>query len=139
MIERSGTILSVQDGMATIRVETPSACAGCGSRGACGGKDTMVRLPVAATLHAGDRVTLSMAESALTRGALRAYLLPALAVLLGAVLLAPFGDAAAAGGALVGLGFGLFVQRILARRAACAPPAVTPALTIDSPPIGDSR
>ena len=40
---------------------------------------------------------------------------------------------------LTGLGFGLFVQRILARRAACAPPAVTPALTFDSPPIGDSR
>jgi len=135
MIERSGTILAVQDGVATIRVETPSACASCGSRGACGGKHTTVRLPVAETLRAGDGVTLTLAEGALVRGALRAYLLPAVALLLGAVALSAFGDLAAVGGALSGLGAGLIAQRILARRATCASPAVSPAPTFAAPPI----
>lgn len=139
MIERSGTILAVHDGVATIRVETPSACASCGSRSACGSKDALVRLPVAATLRAGDDVTLTLAEGALVRGALRAYLLPAATLLLGAIALSAFGDLAAVGGALSGLGAGLVAQRILARRAACAAPAVTQALTFDSPPIGDFR
>ncbi len=135
MIERSGTILSVHDGVATIRVETPSACASCGSRGACGSKDTTVRLPVAATLRAGDGVTLTLAEGALVRGALRAYLLPATTLLLGAIALSAFGDLAAVGGALSGLGVGLIAQRILARRAACASPAVSPAPTFAASPI----
>jgi sigma-E factor negative regulatory protein RseC len=135
MIERSGTILAVQDGVATIRVETPSACASCGSRGVCGDKHTTVRLPVAETLRAGDGVTLTLAEGALVRGALRAYLLPAVALLLGAVALSAFGDLAAVGGALSGLGAGLIAQRILARRATCASPAVSPAPTFAAPPI----
>lgn len=135
MSERSGTILSVHDGVATIRVETPSACASCGSRSACGGKDKTVRLPVAATLRAGDGVTLTLAEGALVRGALRAYLLPAITLLLGAIALSAFGDLAAAGGALSGLGFGLIAQRILARRVTCASPAVSPAPTFAASPI----
>jgi sigma-E factor negative regulatory protein RseC len=137
MIARRGRILAVQDGMATIRVDTPAACASCGSRGACSSTGTTVRLPVAATLRAGDDVTLTMAEGALVRGALRAYLLPSTTLLLGAIALSAFGDLTAVGGALSGLGVGLIAQRILARRAACAPPAVSPALTFDSPPIGE--
>ncbi len=137
MIERSGTILSVHDGFATIRVETPSACASCGTRSACGSKGTTVRLPVAATLRAGDDVTLTLAEGQLVRGALRAYLLPATTLLLGAIALSAFGDLAAASGALSGLGVGLIIQRILARRGTCAPPAVSPAPTFDSSPIGE--
>lgn len=137
-VERSGTILAIQDGVATIRVAVPAACASCGSRGACGTQDTTVRLPVAAALSAGDSVTLTLAEGALARGVLRAYLLPAVALLLGAVLLAPLGDAAAAGGALSGLGLGLVAQRILARGSdARTAPAVSPAPTFDNPPIGD--
>lgn len=137
MIERSGHILAVNDGVATIRVETPSACASCGSRSACGAKTTTVRLPVPISLCAGDRVTLSLEEEALTRGALRAYLLPAVALLLGALLLAPLGDVAAAGGAMSGLGLGLVLQRILARRSTCAPPAVSPAPTFELPHLGE--
>ena len=137
MIARSGRILTVQDGMATIRVDTPTACASCGSRGACGRTGLTVRLPVAAALGAGEPVTLSMEEGVLARGALRAYLLPATTLLFGAIALSAFGDLAAVAGALAGLGIGLIAQRILARRAACAPPAVSPALTFDSPPIGE--
>lgn len=137
MIARNGHILAAQDGMATIRVDTPAACASCGSRGACGSKDTTVRLPVAATLRAGEQVTLTMDEDVLVRGALRAYLLPATTLLLGAIALSAFGDLAAVGGALSGLGVGLIAQRILARRAACAPPAVSPALTFEPSPIGE--
>ncbi|MDP3033060.1 MAG: SoxR reducing system RseC family protein [Rhodocyclaceae bacterium] len=137
MIARRGRILAVQDGMATIRVDTPAACASCGSRSACGSTGTTVRLPVAAALRAGDDVTLTLAEGTLVRGALRAYLLPTTTLLLGAIALSAFGDLAAVGGALSGLGVGLIAQRILARRATCASPAVSPAPTFEPSPIGE--
>ena len=90
---------------------------------------------MAVTLRVGDGVTLTLAEGALVRGALRAYLLPAITLLLGAIALSGFGDLAAVGGALSGLGAGLIAQRVLTRRANCASPAVSPAPTFAASPI----
>jgi sigma-E factor negative regulatory protein RseC len=133
-LTRSGRIVAIRDGLATIRVETPSACGGCGSRGACGtASGTTVLLPVPATARPGDAVTLALAEGLLVRGALRVYLLPATAMLLGAALLSIWGDLAAVGGALSGLGLGLIAMRMITRRrASCDAPAVLPAPTFIS-------
>ncbi|MDP1536366.1 MAG: SoxR reducing system RseC family protein [Burkholderiales bacterium] len=149
MIQRSGRILSIAGGLATIRVETPSACGACGSRGACGtASAATVYLPVHATARPGDAVTLALAEGLLVRGALRVYLLPAVAMLLGAAFMSAWGDLAAVGGALSGLGLSLIAMRMITRRrASCDAPAVLPAPTFgavppkptfDSQPIGDS-
>ncbi|MDP2195824.1 MAG: SoxR reducing system RseC family protein [Rhodocyclaceae bacterium] len=130
-LTRSGRIVAIRAGLATIRVETPSACGGCGGRGACGtASGTTVLLPVPASARPGDAVMLALAEGLLVRGALRVYLLPASAMLLGAALLSAWGDLAAVGGALSGLGSGLIAMRMLTRRrASCDAPAVLPAPT----------
>lgn len=133
MITRTGHILSVVDGMATIRVDAPSACGACGSRGVCGGKAFELSRPVGAHARAGDSVTLAIGDGALVRGALLAYFLPAAATLFGAVALSGAGDLAAVAGALSGLGLGLILMRLLGRNAACAAPS------IHSQPFGDSR
>jgi len=120
MTQRSGRIVAIDGGIATVRVEAPSACASCGSRGACGGART-IELPAPAGIRPGTAVTLAVPEDGLLRGALLAYGLPPAATLAGAVLLSGAGDLAAAAGALCGLGLGLIALRRLGR-AACAAP-----------------
>ena len=137
MIERSGTIVSVHDGVATIRVETPSACGELpAAAGVCGSKaTTSVRMPAAAdAARRATIVTLTLAEGAAGCAAPCAPICCRLStLLLGADRCCPLcGDLAAVGGALSGLGIGLIAQRILARRAACASPAVSPAPTFTS-------
>lgn len=136
MIERSGYIIAIRDGLATVRVERESACSSCGSRRVCStgsDKGSLVSLPVQSGARMGDRVTLSLASGMLTRAALLAYLLPALTTILGAALMSAAGDLAAVAGALCGLGLGLVALRFLGRRqAACTP------LMIDSQPFGES-
>lgn len=131
MIERRGHIVSVADGIATVRVEPPSACASCGSRGACGGGARMLELPAPPTARPGETVTLALPEADFLRGALLAYGLPAVATLTGAILLSGAGDLAAVAGALCGLGLGLIGLRRFGRRAGCAAPAFV------SQPSGD--
>lgn len=138
MIARSGRIVAIRDGLASIRVEPPAACSSCGSHKVCGGKAFELTRPVAAGARAGDSVTLAIADGALTRGALLAYFLPAAMTLLGAAALSGGGDVPAVAGALAGLGLGLILLRLLGRRAACAP-AVLPEPTFDSQPTGESR
>lgn len=76
----------------------------------------MIDVAVSPQVCAGDRVSLQMLETDLNRGALLAYLLPAVTTLLGALSLAAGGDALAVLGAALGLGFGLVCLRISARR-----------------------
>ncbi|MEW6163816.1 MAG: SoxR reducing system RseC family protein [Pseudomonadota bacterium] len=121
MTQRSGHIVAIHGGIATVRVAAPSACASCGSRGACGGERT-IELPAPAGVRPGAAVTLAVPDADLLRGALLAYLLPAGAMLAGALALADAGDLAAAAGALCGLGLGLIALRRFGRRAACAAP-----------------
>ncbi|NWG30381.1 MAG: SoxR reducing system RseC family protein [Rhodocyclaceae bacterium] len=130
MIERRGQVLTVADGIATVRVELPSTCASCGSRGACTSARTL-ELPAPPTARPGATVTLALPESDFLRGALLAYGLPAVATLTGAILLSGAGDLAAVAGALCGLGLGLIGLRRFGRRAGCAAPAFV------SQPSGD--
>lgn len=133
MIERQGYVLAVSNGIATIRVEPPSACAQCGSRGACGGASART-LEIAAPplAHPGATVTIALAESNLLRAALLAYGLPAGTTLMGAVLLSGAGDLAAVAGALCGLGLGWTALRHFGRQRGCAVSAFV------SQPSGDA-
>ena len=120
MTQRSGHIVAIDGGIATVRVAAPSACASCGSRGACGGTRT-IELPAPPGARPGAVVTLAVPEDGLLRGALLAYGLPPAATLAGAVLLSGAGDLAAAAGALCGLGLGLIALRRFGRTACAAP------------------
>ncbi len=119
MSARRGEILSIANGVAMIALETPTACAACGSRGLCAGRRT-IEMPVPAGTRPGATVTLSLPEGELLRSALLAYGLPAAAMLAGGIVCAGMGDVAAALGAAAGLGLGLIGARIFA-----APPAPT--------------
>jgi sigma-E factor negative regulatory protein RseC len=117
-LTRSGRILAIHDGRATIRVEPPAGCASCGGRGTCAGgrsDNATISLPVAASALPGAVVTLAIGDGALVRGALLAYLLPAVSMLAGAVALASAGDLAAIGGAAAGLALGLIALRAIGR------------------------
>lgn len=117
MLHASASVVSVHDdGIADVRIDEPAACSSCGAQAACrGGPARLVRVAVPAGMRTGDRVWLQLPETDLNRGALLAYLLPALTTLLGSVLLAAGGDALATLGAALGLACGLLCLRISIR------------------------
>lgn len=118
MLHVAAHVLSLQDGMAEVRLDAPAACGSCGAQGACGGgRARRVRIAVAPGIGAGDRISLQLSEADLNRSALLAYLLPAAGMLLGALFLAPGGDSLAVLGAALGLGLGLVSLRLFGRRA----------------------
>lgn len=129
MIEQTGRVVQAGAGYAWIEIERHSACGACQSSAGCG-TATLAKAWGARTLRAcaqssldlqpGDAVIVGLADGALLRGALLAYLAPLALLLAGALL----GKTAFAGageepvilcGAL-GLGLGLLMVRMLSRR-----------------------
>lgn len=96
MIEEQARVLDWRNGRALLWVDRSSACGSCKARAACGqglarsltGKAAGHELEVACStpLRPGDQVVLAVDENLLVRGALLVYLLPLLALLLGALL-----------------------------------------------------
>lgn len=126
-LQASARVVAVSGKQAELRLTAPSACGGCGAQGACGGaRERQAQFRVPAGFAAGDLVTLEMSESSLNLGAMAAYLLPACCTLFGALLLAPGGDALAALGAGLGLGFGIVCLRLVARNHLIADVRVCP-------------
>jgi sigma-E factor negative regulatory protein RseC len=116
------------DGRARVTVERGEACHACAARGACqslGGQTKSFDIVVDNELGAvpGDRVVLSLAESAVLKASAVLYLLPATGLLGGAF--AGYGIAVARGwatdptaiaGCLAGLVLGLLASRLVSRR-----------------------
>lgn len=118
LVVTGARVLSRDQGMARLRLDAPAACGGCRAQAACGGgRERVIEVAVSPQLCAGDRVSLHVLEADLNRGALLAYLLPAVTTLFGALLLAAGGDAMAGLGAASGLGLGLVCLRHSARHA----------------------
>lgn len=120
-IEHQGIVSSVENGKATIVVQT-GGCSGCGHLSGCGigklagGKASAVmEVDVDRELRPGDRVALEMSQEQMLRAVLLGYLLPATTLLLGAgSAFAGFGtDGATAVGALGGLAAGVILTRVL--------------------------
>lgn len=117
MIETQGRIVALRHGIAEVRLSVASACSACGRKGSCdNGRERTVSVAAPPGSRAGDRVTLALPESALHLGSLLGYLLPALTTLGGAIALSGNGDAAAVGGAGLGLCAGLICVRLSSRR-----------------------
>lgn len=129
MIEQAGRVVRAGTGYAWIEIERHSACGACQASASCG-TATLAKAWGARTLRAcaqssldlqpGDTVIVGLADGALLRGALLAYLAPLALLLAGALL----GKTAFAGageepvilcGAL-GFGLGLLMVRMLSRR-----------------------
>lgn len=120
MIQRPARIVAIHAGRMEVAWDPASACGSCGSKKACHGNqaEQRLQLPAQAGLAAGDEILLGIEARALNLAALLAWLLPASALLLGAMLGQTLAgsDLAAILGAGGGLGAGLLLARPLARR-----------------------
>jgi sigma-E factor negative regulatory protein RseC len=120
MIEHWGMVKQVDDGRATVVVET-TACGVCGHGGHCGigrtadgRRATLLSLPAVGGLKVGDFVNVGLPESKLSLAAMFGYMFPALATLAGALVGLSSGgnDAVIALGAAAGFAGSLVVARI---------------------------
>ena len=118
LIERTGIVIGLHEGRTRIRLESPPACAGCGSRGTCASgaaKSQIVEVDLLQPCLPGEQVTLVLPETSIAFAALLGYLLPVIGLLLGAILGATFfaGDLAAVLSAAGGFAGGLLGVRFL--------------------------
>lgn len=128
MIEERAVVVAVGDGHAWLEIQRRSACGSCNASEGCGtaalakvwdGRRSRVRVICRWPLRVGDEVLVGLADGALLRGALLAYLLPLALLLAGALL----GEAVFAGAGeepvvflgAVGFALGLMGVRILSR------------------------
>ena len=128
LISHTGRVHAIVGERAQIAVAT-AACSSCGHAGGCSigklaGKqrESLVSVP-AHGLRLDQRVTLTLETSQLTQAALLGYLLPAILMLVGAVL----GEKVDAGETLsvIGAAFGLFAGLLLTRLRAPLSPRLT--------------
>ena len=89
MVKEEGVIEKIFEEKARVRVQKSSACASCGSRDSCHVMgDSEMMIEVANELHAGvgDYVELSVPTGSLLKLSLLVYLLPVVALIVGAYL-----------------------------------------------------
>jgi len=134
MESASGCVSKVSGGIATVVVAAPLACPRCASGKGCGAgllggsqapRQLEISVPPGMHLQAGDAVTLTVAPRQLLRGAVLAYGLPLLAMLLSVAMAAALngspGDILPAGVGIAGLVSGIWLsRRYLRRDTACA-------------------
>ncbi len=125
MIEQVATVVRLEGDRAWITAERESSCGQCSLRKGCGtavlanvlGKRSVnlcALNPVQA--QPGERVIIGLDENAMLRGAVAVYLVPLLALIAGAGLLAGQGDGTAVAGGVLGFLAGLFWLRRFNRR-----------------------
>jgi len=121
---KTGVVQSVRNGIAVVAVAS-GGCSSCGEKSGCAigrlsgdKKSSLIEVATSEAVSVGDSVTLSMPQVALHRAALIGYLVPAVALLIGAILGQAFTgtDVGAATGALAGLLAGMIPGRMIGKR-----------------------
>ena len=115
MIEEDGFVVSTESGFAWIETQPRSSCGSCIARSGCGGgalarvlgrQRSVIKALDPLGASAGERVSIGLEERALVAGSMAVYLLPLIALILGAGIAAailPGRDLAAAAGGGAGL------------------------------------
>jgi len=121
-IVRRGEVISVVHDRALVRLEPAPGCSACGNRGSCGSGDAkprLIEMVTPAHAQAGDIVTVSIPAASLSLAAMLGYLLPPVALLVGAIAAAQLysSDLAAVIGAALGLAAGVLAARLASRLA----------------------
>ena len=121
-VERRGEVVGFEDDLALVRLEPAAECGSCSCRSTCASGNAavqVIRMPLNATMKQGDQVSVSMPSTSLTQAAVIGYVLPPLALLLGALVAATCfeGDAAAVLGAGLGFAGGLLLVRLISNLA----------------------
>jgi sigma-E factor negative regulatory protein RseC len=89
VIKEEGVVESISQRKAVVRIQTGGRCQSCGSREACGvsgGRAMQIDLDNELGARVGDRVEVSLPTRSLMKLAFLLYLLPVLALILGAYL-----------------------------------------------------
>ena len=128
MLEETGRVVDVDDDGVWVETIKQSACASCTARNGCGqkllasvgqGKRSVICVDNPSHLHvaAEDNVVIGIGENAFMRISLLIYLLPLLALFLGAAIASTLGlsEPAVIGSGLAGLGIGLVIVRFISR------------------------
>ncbi|QIK37110.1 SoxR reducing system RseC family protein [Caldichromatium japonicum] len=134
MIEEAATVIAVEGEWAQVSAMRQAACGQCGAQGACGtamiarlfpGHDSVLRVHNPIGARVGERVALGLATGVMLRLTALAYLMPAAALILGAVLGerlgGPHAGPASILGALSGLGLAFWLLGIYSLRLARQP------------------
>lgn len=127
MLTEQGLVVSARGDEAIVMTHRSEACEACAAKGACkilgGGKEVEVTALNYIRAKGGDRVELSLPETAFLKASIITYLLPLVAFLAGAVLgqilAVPLGwpaDAASITLAGIGLALALGAMTLLNRR-----------------------
>lgn len=147
MMREWATVVSWQNGVATLHSEIKTSCSSCSARKGCGShmlnklgpkNAHVMKIASAEPLIPGQRIELGIAESSLLSSALLVYMTPLLGLFLLAGLFQMLfhSDLAAASGALLG-GIGGFIlsrgiSAILSRSASYQPVILSVALPPDA-------
>jgi sigma-E factor negative regulatory protein RseC len=131
LLEQHAVVTRVEDGCVWVEAREPSGCGTCGGNGCStrqlaelfrsGSQGFRVRDPLG--VKAGEMVWIGYPAGSIWHGALGAYGLPLLLVLLGGLLgqLMYSGDAVPAMGAALGLSIGLAILSISGRKSTSLP------------------
>ena len=127
MITETGRVVAVEADCLWVETIRQSTCNSCAVQKGCGhsllnkvksGRAHHLKIPLtdlpASNFSVDDEVEISIPEQALAVGALVVYMLPLLAMLLGALMVSQWwaGDAAAMIGAVVGFSVGILLVKI---------------------------
>jgi sigma-E factor negative regulatory protein RseC len=121
MIEESALVVAVEPGFAWVETRRRSACTSCAVSSHCGtsaisklfgARVSRLRVRDGIGVEVGDRVVIGLAEGALTRASLLAYLVPLIALMLvaSAARTAGVGEGLSALAGLLGLCLGLWAS-----------------------------
>jgi sigma-E factor negative regulatory protein RseC len=130
MIEESATVISIDDGYATVETQQQPACGACAAASGCSTsvlsglfKRSHTRLRVSNPIHAkpGEQVIIGLPENTFLKVSFLAYLLPLACMILIAILMQAvathinwqFGELPQVLGGLLGLISGFFLLRLL--------------------------
>ncbi|MBU9809215.1 SoxR-reducing system protein RseC [Rahnella sp. C60] len=127
MMKEWATVVSWQDGIATLRCETQAGCSSCHSRSGCGARvlnelgpqtEHNLRVSVNEPLVPGQKVELGIQEGNLLRSALLVYMTPLVGVIAGGGVLQAVlkADVYAVVGAVLGGGLGFLIAKSLAAK-----------------------
>ncbi len=119
-IVRRGEVISIVHDRALIRLEPAPGCGACGNRGSCDSGDAksrLIEMAMPEKAQAGDIVTVNIPAASLSLAAMLGYLLPPVAMLVGAIVAEQLysRDLAAVAGAALGLCAGVLVARLVSR------------------------
>lgn len=132
LLERHGTVVATNPKSMTVRIQPEAACGACSQRSHCHA-ERLIEIERPADARPGDEVTVGLPSTDLTLAALCAYLLPAAALIVGAVLgemLA--GTPGSMAGAVIGLLLALALSRWISLRHLHPEPVLTACTHPDS-------